>query len=54
MQAQLIDDLLDMSRIISGKIRLDVRPVELSSIIDSAIESVRPAADAKEIRILCP
>jgi PAS domain S-box-containing protein len=50
-QAQLIEDLLDVSRIISGKMRLDVQPVELASVIRSAIDSVRPAADAKSIRL---
>ncbi len=51
LQAQLIDDLLDVSRIISGKLRLTVMPVELSSIIEAAVDSVRPAADAKNIRL---
>jgi signal transduction histidine kinase/CheY-like chemotaxis protein len=50
--AQLIEDLLDMSRIISGKMRLDVQRMELAPVVDAAIESVRPAADAKEIRVL--
>jgi PAS domain S-box-containing protein len=50
-QAQLIDDLLDVSRIITGKLRLDVRPVSPSSFIESAIESVRPAAEAKGVRV---
>ena len=50
-QRQLIDDLLDVSRIISGKLRLDVRPVEPSASIDAAVEAVRPAAEAKEIGI---
>jgi CheY-like chemotaxis protein len=50
-QAKLIDDLLDTSRIISGKVRLDMQPVELVSVIDAALESVRPAADAKTIEI---
>ncbi|MFL6195983.1 MAG: response regulator [Thermoanaerobaculia bacterium] len=48
-QAQLIADLLDVSRIITGKLRLEFRPVELPRIIDAALESVRPAADAKGI-----
>jgi len=52
-QAQLIDDLLDMSRITSGKLRLDVQPVDMGRIIHAAVESVRPAADAKEQRIEC-
>lgn len=50
-QNQLIDDLLDVSRIITGKLRLDVRPVVLVSVIEAAIDSIRPAADAKNIRI---
>jgi signal transduction histidine kinase/ActR/RegA family two-component response regulator len=50
-QTQLIEDLLDMSRIISGKIRLDIQVVEPFSFIEAAIETVRPAADAKEIRL---
>ena len=48
-QAQLIEDLLDVSRIISGKMRLDMKPVVLTDIIRAAIESVRPAAEAKQI-----
>lgn len=51
LQAHLIDDLLDMSRVISGKMRLDVQRVELPAVIDAALESVRPAAGAKNIRI---
>lgn len=50
-QAQLIEDILDVSRIVTGKLRLDVRPVELAAVIDAAIDAVRPAADAKGIRI---
>lgn len=50
-QTQLIEDLLDMSRIISGKVRLDIQPVEPFSFIESAIETVRPAADARGIRL---
>jgi signal transduction histidine kinase/CheY-like chemotaxis protein len=48
-QAQLIEDLLDMNRIVSGKIRLDVQRVDLLAIVDSAIESVRPSIEAKAI-----
>ncbi|MDT5156186.1 MAG: hypothetical protein QOH51_543 [Acidobacteriota bacterium] len=48
-QNQLISDLLDVSRIISGKLRLDLRTVELPPIIEAAIEATRPAADAKDI-----
>jgi PAS domain S-box-containing protein len=50
-QAQLIEDLLDVSRIISGKLRLDVRSVELPLVIEAAVDAVRPAAEAKEIRL---
>lgn len=50
-QSQLIDDLLDISRIITGKIRLNVRAVDLSPVIEAAIETVQPAADAKTIRL---
>ncbi|HEX4144569.1 MAG TPA: PAS domain S-box protein [Pirellulales bacterium] len=51
-QTQLIEDLLDMSRIISGKLRMDVQRVEVATIIDAAIESVRPAAEAKGLRLV--
>jgi len=50
-QSQLIDDLLDVSRIITGKLRLDVRQVEPISFIESAIEALSPAAEAKGVRI---
>ncbi|HEX7334285.1 MAG TPA: ATP-binding protein [Pyrinomonadaceae bacterium] len=50
-QAQLVADLLDVSRIISGKLRLDVRLVDLISIINAAMDSVRPAVDAKAIQL---
>ena len=50
-QAQLVDDLLDVSRIISGKLRIEVRPINLASVARSALEVVRPAADAKQVRV---
>ena len=50
-QAQIIEDLLDMSRIISGKIRLDVQRVDLAAVVRAAIETIKPAADAKGIRL---
>jgi PAS domain S-box-containing protein len=50
-QAQLIEDLLDMSRITSGKVLLDMQTLAPSAFLDAAIETVRPAADAKNIRI---
>jgi PAS domain S-box-containing protein len=51
VQARIIDDLLDMSRIVSGKVRLEVQRVDLSAVIEAALETVRPAARAKEIRM---
>jgi signal transduction histidine kinase/ActR/RegA family two-component response regulator len=50
-QAQLIEDLLDVSRIITGKLRMDVRPVDPNSFIEAAVEAVRPAAEAKGVRV---
>ncbi|MEA2561796.1 MAG: hypothetical protein QOH06_3300 [Acidobacteriota bacterium] len=50
-QAQLIDDLLDLSRIVSGNMRLDVRTLDLAPVLESAIEAVRPAAEARQIRL---
>ena len=50
-QAQLIDDLLDVSRIVTGKLRLEVRPVDVVAVVDAAIDVVRPAADAKGIQL---
>jgi PAS domain S-box-containing protein len=51
VQAQLIEDLLDMSRIISGKLRIDVQQVNIADVATTAIESIRPAAEAKGIRL---
>ena len=48
---QIVEDVLDVSRIVSGKIRLDVQPVELPLIVDNAVATVQPAADAKGLRI---
>ena len=50
-QVQLIDDLLDLARIQSGKLRLDVRSVDLSGVVEAALDTVRPAADAKDVRL---
>lgn len=50
-QSQLIEDLLDVSRIIAGKLRLNVHPIDLTSVIEAAVESIRPAAEAKAIRL---
>jgi signal transduction histidine kinase/CheY-like chemotaxis protein len=50
-QTQLIEDLLDVSRIVSGKMRLNAQPVDVSNVVRAVIDSVRPAAAAKEIRL---
>ena len=50
-QAQIIEDLLDMSAIVSGKIRLEIQKVDLGAVIDATINSIRPAAEAKDIRL---
>jgi signal transduction histidine kinase/ActR/RegA family two-component response regulator len=49
--SQLIDDLVDVSRVVSGKFRLDVRPIDLVPVIRAAVESQRPASDARQIRL---
>ena len=51
VQTQLVDDLLDMSRIISGQMRFDVQPVMPYAFVQGAIESARPAADARGVRL---
>jgi signal transduction histidine kinase/ActR/RegA family two-component response regulator len=51
VQARLIEDLLEVSRIVTGKLRLQVRPVDLAAIVDAAIEVVQPAAMAKKISL---
>jgi signal transduction histidine kinase/CheY-like chemotaxis protein len=51
-QTRLIEDLLDMNRIVSGKVRLDVQSLDLATVIGAAVESVRPSADAKQIRLV--
>jgi signal transduction histidine kinase/CheY-like chemotaxis protein len=50
-QSQIIEDLLDMSRILSGKIRLDVQGVDPAEVIEAAVASLQPTADAKGIRL---
>jgi len=51
LQAQLVEDLLDVSRIISGKLHLEVRPMDLAAVVEAALDAIRPAADAKAIRM---
>jgi PAS domain S-box-containing protein len=48
---QIVGDILDVSRIISGKIRLDVQAVDLPRVVSDAVDTLRPAADAKQIRL---
>ncbi|HMQ32716.1 MAG TPA: GAF domain-containing protein [Chloroflexaceae bacterium] len=50
-QAQLIEDLLDISRIVSGKLRLDARSLGLAGVVRAALDTVRPAADAKGLAL---
>ncbi|HEY7182964.1 MAG TPA: PAS domain S-box protein, partial [Blastocatellia bacterium] len=50
-QTQLIDDLLDTARIISGKLRLEIGPVDLALVIEQAVQTIRPASDAKGISL---
>ena len=50
-QAAIIDDILDVSRIITGKLRLELDAIDLPAVVQAAIDTVRPAADAKNIRI---
>jgi len=50
-QAQLIDDLLDVSRIISGKVRLDIKPIQLADVVRAALDTVLPSALAKGVRL---
>src|SRR5215467_13857862 len=52
-QAELIEDMSDVSRIITGRIRLEMQPVRLSEAIEAALDSVRPTADAKGVRLEC-
>ena len=53
VQAQLIADILDVSRIVTGKLRLDLRPLDLEPVIDAAIDALRPAAAAKGVELSC-
>ena len=51
LQARLISDLLDVSRIVSGKLRLDRKPVDLPAVIRAAVDTLRAASEDKEIQI---
>jgi signal transduction histidine kinase/CheY-like chemotaxis protein len=50
-QQQIIEDILDVSRVITGKLQLNLGPVKINSVVEAALDSVRPALQAKEIRI---
>ena len=50
-QTRIIDDLLDMSRIVSGKVRLDMQTFQMGEVVDAALEAVRDAADGRDIAI---
>ena len=50
-QEQLIADILDLSRIVTGKLRIDLAPIDLSRVVEAAVDTVRPAAEAKGIRL---
>jgi signal transduction histidine kinase/ActR/RegA family two-component response regulator len=50
-QAQLVEDLLDMSRVIQGNVRLGMEPLDLAVVLDAALESVKPTADARKIAV---
>jgi PAS domain S-box-containing protein len=49
---QIVEDVLDVSRIVSGKLRLDVQRVDLAPVVQNAVDTVRPAADAKGVRLM--
>jgi PAS domain S-box-containing protein len=51
VQAQIVNDLLDMSRVVSGQVMLEVQPTSLQEVVSHAIDSVRPSADNKSIRV---
>jgi PAS domain S-box-containing protein len=50
-QAQIVDDLLDISRIVAGRMRLEVKPVEFGAVVEGVLDVVRPAAAARDIRL---
>ncbi|WP_052519300.1 hybrid sensor histidine kinase/response regulator [Archangium violaceum] len=50
-QAQIVDDLLDISRIVAGRMRLEMQPVKLAPVVEAALEAVRPVAAARNIQL---
>ncbi len=53
LQTRLVEDILDVSQIISGNLRLEVLPIDLKEILDATIESMRPAINARSIELIC-
>jgi PAS domain S-box-containing protein len=51
MQVAMIEDILDVARITSGKLRLDVAPVEIAQVVEAALDTIRPTAEAKSVRL---
>jgi signal transduction histidine kinase len=51
LQAQLVSDLLDVSRIVSGKLRLELKPLDVVTVVQAALDMIRPTAEAKDIQI---
>jgi len=51
-QARLVEDLLDLSRVVTGRLRLDVESISLREVVEAALDTVRPAASAKQIELL--
>ena len=51
-QTQLVEDILDMSRIVTGKLRLELRPLKLHDVLNAAVDAVRPAAEAKGVALI--
>jgi signal transduction histidine kinase len=50
-QARLVEDLLDMARIVTGKLKLNIEPIEIAAVAEAALDAVRPAADAKGVQL---
>ena len=51
IQVQLVEDLLDFNRVITGKLRLALAPLEPAEVVEAAVDVIRPAADAKKVRL---
>jgi len=53
VQEQLIADILDVSRIVTGRLRLDLRPIDLAPVLDAAVDTLQPSATAKGVTLSC-